>query len=88
VEPSSTTKISRYQELLDAIREAGFLGRSGQPRAGYRRLLAGARGGDQAIQAGEPWAGDLASRYRLALESYARRFQLRQAPRDEQRRPA
>jgi hypothetical protein len=73
------SRLSRYQELLDARREAGCLARAGERGAGYRRLLAAAREGERALQAGEPWAGDLVDRYYLALSSYERQFRLQPA---------
>src|SRR5437868_4163280 len=60
-------KVARYQDLLNAIRIAGLLGRAGQLADGYRSLLAGLRCGEVARQAREPWADALAERHALAL---------------------
>jgi hypothetical protein len=62
--------------LLITVTDAVDLARAGDVAEGYTALLAGLHRAKEVAAAGEPWAGELVSRYREALENFAREWRV------------
>jgi len=63
--------------FLLTVTEAADLGSAGEALNGYRCLLGGIERAEELPEDGEPWAAELVTRYRLALDRYGERWGLR-----------
>jgi hypothetical protein len=62
------------QALVAAVNDACALAGEGRLAAGYAALERAGERAARAVEAGHPWANELAERCRIALDEYCRHF--------------
>lgn len=72
--PAELIPAEEVRIMVVTVASAFAAAAQGDPRRGYILLLGGLQRADTEIQAGRPWAGELADRYRHDLSRYVRQY--------------